>query len=755
MTGVCWKPPPTVSCSSPMGELKLSTVISTITAAFCFRKKIRQQRANRPPSPSARHSLSAGCVLIERRKRRTVEITKGIAYRWRLWNAPLALKRFCSDTASRVIQTAVRSILQTCPIAKRGAIKSTQPTGRATPTHDDTEARRELEEILQTLTPEQAVQVIRAFSYFSHLANIAEDQHHIRRTRSHAISGSPPRPGSIDQAMTHAIEAGFSSADLIEFFNDAHIRPVLTAHPTEVRRKSTMRREMAVAELLARRGRGNWTPEELKEIDDKMSRAILILWQTNLLRQTRLSVLDEVANGLSYYDYTFFRELPRLYATLEDRLAELDPEVDSMTIASFLRIGSWIGADRDGNPFVTADVLRETLRMQSTRAINFYLEELHKLGGELSLSTIIVGISEALGDFASRSPDKSPHREVEPYRLAVSWIYARLAATQRAFNGVSAPKEPVSKAEPYACYDDLLTDLEIIHGSLAENGSEALTQGRLRNLRRAIDCFGFHLASLDLRQNSDVHEATLGELFAVVAPDTDYLNKSEDDRIALLSEELRTLRPLLRPFWSYSETTAKELAILSAAKAGHDRYGSSSIATAIVSNTQRVSDLLGLAVLLKEAGLVTADGQSAINIVPLFETIADLRNCVEIMDRLLSTPEYRRLVDSRGGVQEVMLGYSDSNKDGGYITSGWELYKAEVGLVELCQKHNVRLRFFHGRGGSVGRGGGPSYDAILAQPPRHRERTDSYHRTRRDDLEQIHERRSRQAQPGNPRRRVA
>ncbi len=581
---------------------------------------------------------------------------------------------------------------------------------------DDAKARRELEEILQTLSPEQAVQVIRAFSYFSHLANIAEDQHHIRRARSHAISGSPLRQRTIGQALTHAINAGFSPAELTAFFNGAHIRPVLTAHPTEVRRKSTMRREMALAELLERRGRGNWTPEELRDIDDKLKRAVLVLWQTNLLRQTRLSVLDEVANGLSYYGYTFFRELPGLYAILEDRLAGLDRNAASKPVASFLRIGSWIGADRDGNPFVTADVLRETLRRQSASAINFYLEELHKLGGELSLSTVIVTVSEPLRDFAARSSDKSPHRAVEPYRRAISWIYARLTATQQALNAVPAPKRPVSEAEPYALAEEVLADLEIIHDSLAENGSEALTQGRLRKLRRAIDCFGFHLASLDLRQNSDVHEATLAELFAAVAPETGYLSKPEDERTALLAEELGTFRPLLRPFWTYSQTTAQELAILSAAKTGHDRYGEQSIATAIVSNTQRVSDILGLAVLLKEAGLVTAAGGSAVNMVPLFETIADLRNSIDIMDRLLCTPEYRRLVDSRSGVQEVMLGYSDSNKDGGYITSGWELYKAEVGLVALCRKHGVRLRLFHGRGGSVGRGGGPSYDAILAQP---------------------------------------
>jgi phosphoenolpyruvate carboxylase len=581
---------------------------------------------------------------------------------------------------------------------------------------DDHEARRELEELLQSLTPEQAVQVIRAFSYFSHLANIAEDQHHVRRTRSHDIAGDPPRPGTIARAMTQAVEAGRSCGALINFFNDAVICPVLTAHPTEVRRKSTMDREMAVAELLDQRGRSDWTPEEQREIEDKLSRAILILWQTTLLRQTRLSVMDEVANGLSYYDYTFFRELPRLYANLEDRLAELAPTDEIAPIASFLRVGSWIGGDRDGNPFVDAGVLRETLRMQSAHVLSFYLEELRKLRSELSLSTTIVEVSQDLSELAAKSPDTSVHREVEPYRRAISLIHARLAATQRAINGVAASEDDVGEAAPYASPKDLLADLEIIRASLVASDSEALTRGRLRMLRRAVDCFGFNLASLDLRQNSDVHAATIAEMFAAVEPDAGFLNKREDERIALLREELGALRPLMRSNWSYSEQTADEMAIFAAANAGHDTYGRNAIATSIISNTRGVSDLLGLAVLLKEAGLVTPEGRSDINIVPLFETIPDLRNCIGIMDRLLAIPEYRRLVDSRGGLQEIMIGYSDSNKDGGYITSGWELYKAEVGLVELCQEHGVRLRLFHGRGGTVGRGGGPSYDAILAQP---------------------------------------
>ncbi|MGI9502028.1 MAG: phosphoenolpyruvate carboxylase, partial [Geminicoccaceae bacterium] len=294
---------------------------------------------------------------------------------------------------------------------------------------DEVQAKHDLEEILAGLSPEQAVQVIRAFSYFSHLANLAEDQHHTRRTRAHDIAGSPSRPGTIALALKHAGEAGLTAGDLQAFFNDALVSPVLTAHPTEVRRKSTMRREMAIADLIDQRERGTWTPEEARDIDDKIDRAVLILWQTNLLRQTKLAVEDEIENGLSYYDYTFLRELPRLYGQLEDRISEMGRASAPARIASFLRIGSWIGGDRDGNPFVTGEVMARTLQMHSERALAFYLEELDKLGDELSLSTRMVDVSAALTALADRSPDTSPPREIEPYRRAISMIVERLEAT--------------------------------------------------------------------------------------------------------------------------------------------------------------------------------------------------------------------------------------------------------------------------------------------------------------------------------------
>ena len=579
---------------------------------------------------------------------------------------------------------------------------------------NDDPARRELEVILDRMSTSETVRIVRAFSYFSHLANIAEDQNNIRQMRARSNTGGSPRPGTLALTLSHARAAGFCTADLRRFFAEALVSPVLTAHPTEVRRKSTFDREMEIATLLERRERVQQTPEEAEASDEQLRRAVLTLWQTNLLRRTKLTVLDEVANGLSFYDYTFLHEVPRLHCALEDRLNAAEPG-EAGDLASFLKIGSWIGGDRDGNPFVTADVMRGTLRLQSSLVLQFYLAQLHALGAELSLAAHLADVSEELRALAARSPDTSPHRSGEPYRLAVSGIYARLTATAMRL-GVETLRQPVGEAAAYASAKEFKADLDVLDRSLVANQSGVIARGRLRVLRRAVDCFGFHLANLDMRQNSAVHERTIAELLDAAKPATSYLALNEEGRIAQLAAELRNARPLTSMFVKYSEETVGELDVFHAAAEAHVRFGTDVIPQCIISMSEGVSDLLEVALLLKEVGLVDPSGRSAVNIVPLFETIEDLQACAAIMDRLLSLPEYRRLVDSRGGLQEVMLGYSDSNKDGGFVTSGWELYKAEIGLIGVFERHGVRLRLFHGRGGSVGRGGGPSYDAIIAQP---------------------------------------
>ncbi|MET4039581.1 phosphoenolpyruvate carboxylase [Bradyrhizobium sp. RT6a] len=575
---------------------------------------------------------------------------------------------------------------------------------------EDRLARRELEQILDSMSTSETVRIVRAFSYFSHLANIAEDQNNIRQMRANKGGGS----GVLAETLAHARAAGIGADALRNFFKSALVSPVLTAHPTEVRRKSTMDREMEVAGLLDRRERVALTADEAAASDEQLRREVLTLWQTNLLRRTKLTVLDEVANGLSFYDYTFLREVPRLVNGLEDRLEEGGQQAAG-ELASFLRMGSWIGGDRDGNPFVTADVMRGTLRLQSSRVMQFYLNELHVLGSELSIAAHLADVSEELRTLAERSPDTSPHRSGEPYRLAVSGIYARLTATAEMLQ-VEITRRPVGKGAPYDSVGEFKADLDVLHRSLISNNAGVIARGRLRLLRRAVDCFGFHLARLDIRQNSAVHERTIAELMDAANPGMSYLALGEDARISLLTNELRSTRSLVSPFVKYSDETMGELNVFHAAAEAHAKFGSDAIPQCIISMCKGMSDMLEVAVLLKEVGLVHPSGRSAINIVPLFETIEDLQASSTIMDRMLSLHDYRRLVDSRGSVQEVMLGYSDSNKDGGFVTSGWELYKAEIGLVDVFERHGVRLRLFHGRGGSVGRGGGPSYDAIIAQP---------------------------------------
>ena len=517
-------------------------------------------------------------------------------------------------------------------------------------------------------------------------------------------------------ALARAREDGVTSGKVSEFFSHAMISPVLTAHPTEVQRKSILDRQLEIARLLTERDRTELTPEERAQNEEALRRVVLTLWQTRILRELRLTVNDEIENGLSYYRYTFLRQLPRLYGEIEDLLADLN--FGKAKSANFLKLGSWIGGDRDGNPFVTDAVMRHALARQSATAMDFYFDELHHLGGELSQSVRIVETTPALDELAALSPDVSEHRRDEPYRRALTGIYARLSATSHAL-GHRVPDRPaVANAQPYPDNAEFVRDLAVLADSLAANGSKRVARGRLRSLLRAADIFGFHLASLDMRQHSGVHEQVVSELFLLGARKEGYAGLDENRRRDWLLQELELPRLLRSPYLKYSDDVAKELAILDTAAQMHRQFGAEALPNYIISKADGVSDLLEVALLLKEVGLLHAgeNPRLELNIIPLFETIADLRDCGPIMDQLFSEPYYRQLLASRGDVQEVMLGYSDSNKDGGFLTANWELYKAEVELVKVFDRHGVKLRLFHGRGGSVGRGGGPSYQAILAQP---------------------------------------
>jgi phosphoenolpyruvate carboxylase len=582
--------------------------------------------------------------------------------------------------------------------------------------HKDASAGRVLDRLLKNLSADQTVSVIRAFSYFSHLANIAEDRQHVRRRAHHEREGSL-HEGSLAMAFERLHDADHRAADIAAALNRAYISPVLTAHPTEVQRKSILDAERAIAELLA--ARDDLHSDRQRDENTSLMRArITQLWQTRMLRYTKLTVSDEIENALSYYHATFLRMIPRMYREIEDALP-------GHAVAPFFRMGNWIGGDRDGNPNVTAETLRTALARQSEVALRHYLFEIHALGAELSISNLLAPVTPEMMALADRSPDHNAHREDEPYRRALVGVYARLAATLHALTGTEALRHAVVPQDAYTSAAEFSADLAVIERSLRSHHAGALVAPRLAPLQRAAQVFGFHLATVDLRQSSDQHEAVIAELLRTARLEPDYSALDEPARRALLLRLLNDARPLRVHGADYSALARGELAIFETALAMRASFGPDSIRHYIISHTEDVSDLLEVLLLQKETGLMrgTLDDHSRCDLIvsPLFETIADLRNGEPIMRAFYELPGIAALIKRSGGEQDVMLGYSDSNKDGGFFTSNWELYRTEVALVglfaQLEEAHGIRLRLFHGRGGTVGRGGGPSYQAIIAQPP--------------------------------------
>jgi phosphoenolpyruvate carboxylase len=583
----------------------------------------------------------------------------------------------------------------------------------------DPEARSELAARLDALDLEAAITVVRAFSYFCHLANIAEDQDKNRRFRLDRLAHIALEDGSLALALRRIKTAGVKTASLRHVLERAMVCPVLTAHPTEVQRRSILDRQLAIARLVAERGKNTMSPEEESESEQALRRQIDTLWQSRMLRLYKPTVHDEVENTLGYHRTTFLSEVPRLYGDFEDMLEREFPGSEPWQLPPLLRLGTWIGGDRDGNPFVDDEVLKYAARRQSLIVLEHYLDEVNELGAELSISSGMVDVSPQLAELAEASPDRSKRRSDEPYRRVLVGIYARLAATAERLGGQRPMRHAVAAANPYTSPEELVVDLETMSASLMDHGGVRLAKGRLRALVHAVRAFRFHLAALDLRQNSDVHERVVAELFARVDHSQDYLSWPEQRREEHLIQELETPRLLASPFLTYSPETASELAIVRAAKQVHNLYGTQAVPQYVVSMTRSVSDLLEPLVLMREAGILKPGDEpsSGMRAVPLFETIDDLRGCDAIMRRFLSIPGVMSLArGSWGGIVEVMLGYSDSNKDGGFLTSSWELYQAEMRLAALCRELDLTLRLFHGRGGSVGRGGGPTYEAILAQP---------------------------------------
>ena len=572
-------------------------------------------------------------------------------------------------------------------------------------------------ELLDPLPIADALHVIRAFSYFAMLANIAEDTDHARRRRALVQSGSPAPPGTLARTIQLVNDSGLDAAHVQAAVGASEVVPVLTAHPTEIRRRTIQSIQTAVTALMAQRDRLDMNHVEEAEWRDELWRQIVTLWQTAMLRLTKLRLRDEVNDAMRYFELSLLSQGPILNAAINNAFGTRPDRERPL-----LRIGSWIGGDRDGNPFVTADVLADTFQQQAGLALGHHLRQLWRLAEELSMSSRLVTTTPALMRLTEAANDTSPYRLDELYRQAVRGMHARVAATAEGLIGRVPGNAPIGDRPRYDSPSELLADLDVIDTSLRQHGAHAVANGRLTALRGAVETFGFHLATVDLRQNSAVHEQVVDELLRIGGVCATYLTFDEARRVEVLSAELSTARPLLGVDSAVSDLADSELAILRQAADTLRTFGPNSIENYIISKCESVSDVLEVAVLFREVGLLRSTATSAsptelaIGIVPLFETIADLQGAAAVVDALWSHPRYAEWLDHRERLQEVMLGYSDSNKDGGYMASNWALYRCQEDLVEVAQRHRVKLRLFHGRGGTVGRGGGSSYHAIMAQP---------------------------------------
>jgi phosphoenolpyruvate carboxylase len=576
--------------------------------------------------------------------------------------------------------------------------------------------RAEVARIFAGIDIHQAIPVIRAFSHFALLANLAEDVHRERRRAIHVAAGDPPQDSSLAATYRKLDAADLDAADVAEALTDALVAPVITAHPTETRRRTVFAAQHRITELMRLRAEGHIDTDV---IVPELRRQILTLWQTALVRLSRLQISDEIEVGLRYYPAAFFEVIPKVNAEVRAALRSRWPDAELLT-EPILRPGSWIGGDRDGNPNVTADVVRLATGSAAYTALAHYLSELTALEQELSMSSRLVTVTPDLAALAE--PCQEAARADEPYRRAGQVIRARLSATAAQILDRQPPNRLDLNLDlkPYTSPAELRADLDTVDVSLRANGSALLADNRLAQLREAVHVFGFHLSALDMRQNSDVHEEVVSELLAWAGVHPDYASLPEDERVTLLIDELGTRRPLLSERAQLSDLARDELAVMEAGARAVEIYGPLAVPNYIISMCRSVSDMLEAAVLLKEVGLLDVSGPQPycpVGIVPLFETIEDLRGGASIMEAVLELPLYRAIVHARDENQEVMLGYSDSNKDGGYLAANWALYRGELDLVESARKTGIRLRLFHGRGGTVGRGGGPSYQAILAQPP--------------------------------------
>lgn len=562
---------------------------------------------------------------------------------------------------------------------------------------------------LKGLSESEAAHAARLLTCLSALTVISEDVANLARIETFEDAEGNPQPISLVNAVTSARLDGYTQAEIEDTLRGILASPVFTAHPTEMRRASIVEREYEITSLLAKYETAN-RPIDRKYLEEDLYRAVALLFNTRLNRPERISVADEVQNSLGVVKRSILPALTELYTQWGKEIELEGP------LPNILKLGSWIGGDRDGHPHVDDTTLKYAFEQQSKLILSFYFEQLEKLDIELTLSQELAKVSDGLLELARKSADTNVHRVDEPYRRAISYIRARLAATSESI--LNLPHTLTNPLIPaYETAEAFVLDLKVIRDSLKDFGGKRLVGRTLKSMIQIARSCGFHLLSLDLRQNSSVHERVVAELFAQSSELLDYTSLSENERVSALVAELTNDRLLRWPFARYSAETQRELKIIDAAAEVVRVFGPEAIGSYIISMAKSVSDILEPLVLLKQAGLVYGgpSPHTMIRTAPLFETIEDLEAAPEIMKRWLGLPAMRSLL-GRPAIQEVMLGYSDSNKDGGYTASRWSLHKASSAIKAVCTERGVKLRLFHGRGGSVGRGGGPAFAAIRAQP---------------------------------------
>ncbi|TMV46800.1 phosphoenolpyruvate carboxylase [Paenibacillus mesophilus] len=579
---------------------------------------------------------------------------------------------------------------------------------------------QDFKNVIRSLSPEDRHNVVRAFAIYFQLVNIAEQNHRIRRKRDYdRSSGEKIQPGSIENTISELSKQDVPADELQDMLQHISLELVMTAHPTEATRRVVLEIHQRIAEDVMKLDNPSLTNREREQLREKLVSEVLTLWQTDELRDRKPTVLDEVRNGLYYFDETLFDVLPEVYQELERCLNKYYPDSD-WAIPTFLRFGSWIGGDRDGNPSVTAQITWETLTLHRQLALQKYEQQLVQLMNHLSFSTNIVKVTPEL--LASIELDKQNIRlksedvwrnDNEPYRIKLTYMVEKIANTQN--HGFKNTKAK------YSAPEELLDDLQLIDRSLRNHYADYTANIYIRKLIRQVELFGFHLAGLDVRQHSKEHEAAMNEILARMNIAGNYSILSEEEKIALLSRLLNDPRPLMSPYLEYSESTMEVISVYKAIKAAQAEFGQKCITTYLISMTQGASDLLEVMVLGKEVGLYRRESDGTVRCTlqpaPLFETIEDLHAAPGIMDTVFNIPAYRDSIPDFNNIQEIMLGYSDSNKDGGVLTANWELRVALKDITKVAKSHQVKLKFFHGRGGALGRGGMPLNRSILAQPP--------------------------------------